>query len=754
MSNNQGIRVDKIELQDYRGQARTIELGGRSALIEGPNGAGKSSVLRAISLAYTGRLPGSSSELSTAGYAEDTGPSGAFKIEVSDTDRGRVVREFTGTQMRVRANFGSNPTSPRNTDHEQALTERCGRNMGLFMDANRIAAMPPEALRNMVLRMCAEFAPSSQWNADMIVDYLYGKVPGLEATGIVKEVHDRVHRGLVTFDPLAFMDAVQNALEKEATECRRLVREYNLTLNAKAPLDRPNPEDVIELQDEIRKREAVVSEAERAIGAMQERRKAMESAATQAKQEYEYSARYIQQARAAMDNAEATATKYRTSIAQARAELDAMLKAKPVEPVAEPEAVVSGGAIDLFGQPVEAELANGLDAARAELAELDAEADRVGQVQQESNFAVMQIDGQLADKRIMQAKYASGTCPTCGQSVGGVAAELDAEIRALDEARQQAIVDREKANENQVAIQARCAPLRQKIKTIESESSAAQDKAKRADADYQNAVRNFQASVTAKQNEIDNLNASLSHFEDMAKEAARQYAEVTAKTDPDMPIESITGMVIDPVFLQEIQDAESELSVMVADLDTYRKRHEELTGNIRVLDEFARRQHEAESEKQKVQNRQGLMTNAIDLLPGLLSMIVDALVGPLVSAVNATMPPRVGRFAVRFNPSFSIGVERLETIHPAVKEAVTHFLPMTALSTAERCMFLVSVQKAIIDLQGATMPVILLDNVEVMDAANWKAFEAFVSEASATMQVIAAGRRDESKPAFAVSFLS
>ncbi|MFA7177142.1 MAG: AAA family ATPase, partial [Smithellaceae bacterium] len=715
MSNNQGIRVDKIELQDYRGQARTIELGGRSALIEGPNGAGKSSVLRAISLAYTGRLPGSSSELSTAGYAEDTGPSGAFKIEVSDTDRGRVVREFTGTQMRVRANFGSNPTSPRNTDHEQALTERCGRNMGLFMDANRIAAMPPEALRNMVLRMCAEFAPSSQWNADMIVDYLYGKVPGLEATGIVKEVHDRVHRGLVTFDPLAFMDAIQAALEKEATECRRLVREYNLTLNAKAPLDRPNPEDVLELQGEIRKREAVVSEAERAIGAMQERRKAMESAASKAKQEYEYSERYIQQARAAKDNAEATVTKYRTSIVQARAELDAMLKAKPVEPVAEPEAVVSGGAIDLFGQPVEAELANGLDAARAELAELDAEADRVGQVQQESNFAVMQIDGQLADKRIMQAKYASGTCPTCGQSVGGVAAELDAEIRALDEARQQAIVDREKANENQVAIQARCAPLRQKIKTIESESSAAQDKAKRADADYQNAVRNWESGVTSKQAEITSLALNLIHFEDMAKEAARQYAEVTAKVGHESPTpEPLTGLVIDPFFLQEIQGAESELSVMVADLDTYRKRHEELTGNIRVLDEFARRQHEAESEKQKVQNRQSLMTDAISLLPGLLSMIVDALVGPLVNAVNATMPPRVGRFAVRFNPSFSIGVERVSKAHPAVKESVTQFLPMTALSTAERCMFLVCVQKAIIDLQGATMPVILLDNVEVM----------------------------------------
>jgi hypothetical protein len=202
MSNNQGIKVDKIELQDYRGQNRTVEISGRSVLIEGPNGAGKSSILRAISLAYTGRLPGSVSELTTAGYAEDTGPSGAFKIEVSDTDRGRVVREFTGTQMRVRANFGSNPTSPRNTDHEQALTERCGRNMGLFMDANRIAAMPPEALRNMVLRMCADFAPSSQWNANMIVDYLYGKVPGLEATGIVKAVHDMVNRGLVTFDQI------------------------------------------------------------------------------------------------------------------------------------------------------------------------------------------------------------------------------------------------------------------------------------------------------------------------------------------------------------------------------------------------------------------------------------------------------------------------------------------------------------------------------------------------------------------------
>jgi len=600
----------------------------------------------------------------------------------------------------------------------------------------------------MVLRMCADFAPSSQWNADMIVDYLYGKVPGLEATGIVKEVHDRVHRGLVTFDPLAFMDAIQAALEKEATECRRLVREYNLTLNAKAPLDRPNPEDVLELQGEIRKREAVVSEAERAIGAMQERRKAMESAASKAKQEYEYSERYIQQARAAKDNAEATVTKYRTSIVQARAELDALLKTEPANPVVEPEAVRPAPTDELFGQLNDGD---SLEIMRSQVLLLRADLESIPAHEPEYAEALNLV----ARARLRLDLCNSGKCPECGQSTEAIRGEVDAEMKAAEVARAEAEKVSQARTSKRSVILASLRDLNAKIADAESEASAAKAKADQHFRDYQNAVRNWESGVTSKQAEITSLALNLIHFEDMAKEAARQYAEVTAKVGHESPTpEPLTGLVIDPFFLQEIQGAESELSVMVADLDTYRKRHEELTGNIRVLDEFARRQHEAESEKQKVQNRQSLMTDAISLLPGLLSMIVDALVGPLVNAVNATMPPRVGRFAVRFNPSFSIGVERVSKAHPAVKESVTQFLPMTALSTAERCMFLVCVQKAIIDLQGATMPVILLDNVEVMDAANWKAFESFVSEASAAMQVIAAGRRDESKPAFAVSFLS
>lgn len=753
---NGNARIQFVELTDYRGQTRRIDMAGVSTMLTGPNGSGKSSVLRAISLALTGKLPGSNTELDTKGYAEDTGPSGAFKIEVGFTDGGRVVREFTGTQMRVRANFGPNPTSPRNPDHEQALVERCGRNMSLFMDSNRIVNLPPDMLRNMVLRMCAESSPNTQWTAQMVADYLYGNVPGLKESGILAPLVQKHTSPGVVFEPLAFMDAIQNTLETEATECRRIVRELNLTLNAKAPIDRPDPEEIENCKNAIVDMEAELSSLQRSIGGTQEKIDAIKAGNAKIKADYEYSAKYITQAQEAFRNATATCEKYRAAIATAHEQLDALTLARPVEPVIE-----SAPVDDLFGNAVEVvddapKYDGDIAADRALATKLDADGRTLATEQRDSAVAVMSVQGRIEAAQNRKAKFERGVCPECGQSVEAMVTDIDDELASLNAELAECEARREKANLAQTFVNIEWSNLVAKIRAYDDaliayNATKKQREAAEANkgADYQVALSRWLSSVNAKQDEIDTLNASLNRFDAMLAEAEKTLRDATTKRIATTQVE--VAQV--PVELQEQLDGllASEVD-LVQRLDAARSILEELNGNVKTLDEFARKQFEAESRKQATQNRQSLVTDGLALLPKLLTMIVDALVGPLVLAVNAMLPPRLGIFTVRFNPTFSIGVER-----PIGNTDKAHFVPMSALSTAEKYVFLACIQKAIIDMQGASVPVVQLDNIEVMDKASWSAFLAFVRDSNPVMQIIVAGRRDDvpnSESAFAYSPLT
>lgn len=752
---NGNARIQFVELTDYRGQTRRIDMAGVSTMLTGPNGSGKSSVLRAISLALTGKLPGSNTELDTKGYAEDTGPSGAFKIEVGFTDGGRVVREFTGTQMRVRANFGPNPTSPRNPDHEQALVERCGRNMSLFMDSNRIVNLPPDMLRNMVLRMCAESSPNTQWTAQMVADYLYGNVPGLKESGILAPLVQKHTSPGVVFEPLAFMDAIQNTLETEATECRRIVRELNLTLNAKAPIDRPDPEEIENCKNAIVDMEAELSSLQRSIGGTQEKIDAIKAGNAKIKADYEYSAKYITQAQEAFRNATATCEKYRAAIATAHEQLDALTLARP-EPVIE-----SAPVDDLFGNAVEVvddapKYDGDIDADRALALKMDSDGKVLSTEQRNAAVAVMSVENRLKDAKIRKSKFESGICPECGQSVDAIRSDVESEIDSLARELTDADDRLELANEQQGELNTKWRALVAKIRAYDDaliayNATKKQREAAEANkgADYQVALNHWLATVNAKQDEITALKASLARFNAMRIEAENTLRDATAK----LPVANTSEPIDVPVELQSQLDnlLASEIE-LVQRLDAARSILEELNGNVKTLDEFARKQFEAESRKQATQNRQSLVTDGLALLPKLLTMIVDALVGPLVLAVNAMLPPRLGIFTVRFNPTFSIGVER-----PIGNTDKAHFVPMSALSTAEKYVFLACIQKAIIDMQGASVPVVQLDNIEVMDKASWSAFLTFVRDSNPVMQIIVAGRRDDvpnSESAFAYSPLT
>jgi len=737
----EAIRIESIKLQDYRGRTVDFTLGGKSVMLTGPNGIGKSSILRAISLALTGRLPGSVKELDTDGYLEDTGPSGSFKIEVSDTDRGRIIREFTGTQMRVRANFGDNPTSARNSDHEAAIVERCGKQIGLFMSAERILALPPDSLRNMVLRMCAESSPDTQWNADMICEWLVKKVPGLKNSELMIEVNAKTNGPGMTFDPLRFMDALQSAFEGQATECRRLVRELNQILNATAPFEMPNPETVEEKKKALAILETKLSDIQRAIGRLEERKKAIEAANADSTQKYQYSTRYIKSAEEAVKTAEAAVKRYESGVATSERELAELKLYIPIRLVPESNSsegdLFSEGGNDSIAVPV---YGGNLSEDKTQLNEL---ADRIEATHQDvraKGTQVERLDWQIAELKKRKEKYESGKCPECGQDVSSLTSNIDTDIDSINN-------ERIEANDAALAALALYNSyfetnngLLEKIQTFEGAQRDAQEVLKRQEQEEQDALRRHNASIAAKQQELDSLRLNLTRYQVMLDEAKQTYEKATTtRLDAIAPVAPIPAELTDE--LDKLQSEDGSLHEVI---QASREELEAINGQISALTEFNRKQFEATGEKQQVQNELAILTTAISLMPELLNAIVDALVGPLVVKVNETLPARLGSFVVKFNPSFSIGIER-------VNGDSVYFLPMSALSTAERCIFLSCVQKAFIDLAGTPMPVILIDNVEVMDEANWKVFTAFVQQSEATMQIIVAGRRAEDTPALSMT---
>lgn len=732
-------RIDFVSLTDYRGQTRRVDFNGDSSLIYGPNGSGKSSVLRAISLALTGRLPGDSSDLDTKGYIEETGPSGAFKIEVGFSDGGRVVREFTGTQMRVRVNFGDNPTSPRNTDHEQALVERCGRNVGLFMDANRIVALSPDNLRNMVLRMCAESGGSQQWTARMITDYLYGEVSGLKGLDLLEPLVQRYAEN-GDFEPLVFMDSIQNTLEKAATECRRSVREFNQTLNAKAPIERPDPDKIQEFKGFVAENEGKLSALQRNIGAVQEKIASIRAANAEIKANGDRSAKYIKQAEDAAKNANTAVSRYESTLDDLNNDLNRIKSEKPQPPV------LQESVDDLFSQSGDQaddapKYDGDLNADKARLSELDRSSRQMAERQRAAGTAVGNIEGRLWSVQAQLKAIADGKCPTCGQMTDGVRDSLHAEITRLSDELTVAKAEQESANDAQVRAIDEFTSLDTKIAAHERAIvayNAAKEQRERSKpdpmADYSAAIKRWDSMIAGKLAEIESIKSSLTRFQAMRDEADAILAEaVKARSGGQPDFQTI------PAELQKQADEYLEEEArLVAFLDSDRAILEEMNGDVKTLDEFNRRQHEAELGKQAAQNELSLLTDGLALLPKLLTLIVDSLVGPLVMAVNATLPPRIGVFSVRFNPTFSIGIERpnADSEHP-------HYIPMSALSTAEKYIFLASIQRAMVEMSGASVPVAPLDNIEVMDHRSWASFQSFVNESRDSMQIILSGRRDD-----------
>lgn len=748
------MRIQELSIKGFRGQNITVTPNGNSVLIEGPNGKGKSTVLEAISYAVSGAIPGKKI-LDNDALLTMCGPEGGFDIELSDDAQGKVRRSFTGTRAVVRANFGDRSTSAVNSDHERAIEDRFGNCVSpLLFDTKRIIDMPPNELRNLVLRLCHDAAPESQWTYRMVVDFLFDKLPRLKNENVVPE-DNNTGIGKPAFDALTFLDVLARIFADATTECRREVRELNTILNAEAPIDRPDPEEVRKMQDVLATKEAEMIDLQRAFGALNERKRQIEAGNEAATNQYRYSEQYIGQARAAVVSAQATVDRYTASLATAKIDLAGIIAQNPHREVPE----VSTGASDLFGdshagstgveftepEPVpEQDYDATIKARESQLASLIADWDNICEGQRDLQTRLIELNGEIRAQESRMDKYRNGKCPECGQDVAGIVAEVKDTLADMIGRRANLTSLVNSANTTCVQRQGEVAAARGAIARLTA-NKAEHDKRhadwvnrrERAISEAANRINMWESSKRLKEQEIDSLTDAVNRFRDTLAEAQATLETALAN---QKHADAISIQEVPEQLTREIAALDADMAERTGWIEAYRIDLDAKLGAITALAEFNRRQAEAETQKQNVQNRQKILTDAADLIPELLNLIVRQMVAPLVDQVNAFIPPHLGRFAVLFQPSFSVGIIR-PSFNASTGETVEHFTALRALSTAEACIVIVLIQRALIALSGSRFPVILLDNIEVMDALNWSMFQSFVQTNRANMQVIAAGRR-------------
>ncbi len=747
------MRIDALEVKGFRGQNVTLEPHGDSVLLEGPNGCGKSTILEAISYSIGGTIPGKKT-LDNDALLAMCGPEGQFDIELSDDAQGKIRRSFTGTRAVVRANFGNRSTSAVNSDHERAIEDRFGNSVSpLLFDTKRIIDMPPNELRNLVLRLCHDAAPESQWTYRMVVDFLFDKLPKLKRENVVPEESTGI--GKPAFDALAFLDALARIFADATTECRREVRELNTILNAEAPIDRPDPEEVKKMQEVLAAKEAEMIDLQRAFGALNERKRQIEAGNEAATNQYRYSEAYIGQARAAVESARATVDRYKASLAIAKVDLAGIIAQNPHKEV--PDA--GTGVPDLFGgspvgstgveftepEPVPAQdFDAAIKAQELESNGVSALWDRAISEQLSTSVALAEVDAKISAQKERLERFKTNTCPECGQPIHGVMKSIEDTLHELARVRVEAFAANVGATSvvmdiQQAATQARAVLADLVAARNEHDKRHADwiNRRERAVSEAANRIRTWDSSKQLKEQEIASLSDALIRFQNTLAEAEASLETALAN---QKHADAVSIQEVPEELVRQIAELDADMAERTGLIESYRMDLDAKLGAITALAEFNRRQAEAETQKQNVQNRQKILTDATDLIPELLNLIVRQMVAPLVDQVNAFIPAHLGRFAVLFQPSFSVGITR-PFFNDSTGETVEHFTALRALSTAEACIVIVLIQRALIALSGSRFPVILLDNVEVMDELNWSVFRSFVQTHKAQMQVIAAGRR-------------
>jgi len=743
-------RVKSIQVKGFRGRSIEVVPDGKSILIEGKNGEGKSAVLEAIAYSVSGSVPGKPIPNNDA-LAAMSGPDGNFEITLTDTENGQIRRAFTGTKSIVRANFGERSTSAINEDHVSAISARYGAAISpLLLDSRKIVELSPNELRNVILRLCHEASPESRWTYSMVVDYLLEKIPKLGAENVVP---DEVPNS--EFDALRFLDALGRIFADETTECRRKVRELNTILNAEAPIERPNPEDISKLQNEVGKLEVELAEMQKALGGLEERKRQIEKGNEAAASQYRYSADYMSKAENAVNSAKATVEKYESSLARATNELTALEATNPEKAVPE----VNSG--DLFGSaqkavpdtafnepepvaPVDIEQRRAGWASKLSQMEADFSNNNAAKMDAAVTFATARGNLDSINQRI--EKLSDGKCPTCGQSTEGIVNDLSDERTKLQTELDRASNVCEKYEARRIEIVRGIEDCRAGIAACDRES-AEHDKAhaawderrKRAIADAANVIRNWQSQYQIKQQEVKSLANAVVSFRNTLAEAEKTYREAL---ESSAHTEAIAMQEVPDSLIASIAEKRTDIDNKGIELAAVRDDLDRMTGAVTALAEFNRRQSLAETEKQAVQNRQKILSDATDLLPALLNLIVRQMVAPLVDRVNAFMPAHMGKFTVLFVPNFNVGLSR-PCVNADGDTVEDHFTALRSLSTAESCIVLALMQRAFIALSGDSFPVVLIDNVEVMDEINWTVFKAFVTANADDMQVIAAGRRND-----------
>ena len=747
------MRIDALSIKGFRGQNVTIEPHGDSVLLEGPNGCGKSTILEAISYAVSGIIPGKKT-LDNDALLTMCGPEGQFDVELSDDAQGKIRRSFTGTRAIVRANFGARSTSAVNSDHERAIEDRFGNSVSpLLFDTKRIIDMPPNELRNLVLRLCHDAAPESQWTYRMVVDFLFDKMPKLKRENVVPEESTGI--GKPVFDALAFLDALARIFADATTECRREVRELNTILNAEAPIDRPDPEEVRKIQEVLAAKEAEMVDLQRAFGALNERKRQIEAGNEAATNQYRYSEAYIGQARAAVESARATVDRYKASLAIAKVDLAGIIAQNPHKEV--PDA--GTGVPDLFGgspvgstgveftepEPVPAQdFDAAIKARELQLANLNTSWDNVCAEQRDLQTRLIELNGEIRAQESRMDKYRNGKCPECGQDAAGIVAQVKDTLADMIDRRANLTNLVSMANETSTKLQGEVAAAKAAIAALTVNKSEHDkrhadwiNRRERAVSEAANRIRTWDSSKQLKEQEVASLSDALIRFQNTLAEAEASLETALAN---QKHADAVSIQEVPEELVRQIAKLDVDMAERTGLIESYRMDLDAKLGAITALAEFNRRQAEAETQKQNVQNRQKILTDATDLIPELLNLIVRQMVAPLVDQVNAFIPAHLGRFAVLFQPSFSVGITR-PFFNDSTGETVEHFTALRALSTAEACIVIVLIQRALIALSGSRFPVILLDNVEVMDELNWSVFRSFVQTHKAQMQVIAAGRR-------------
>ena len=734
------MKVQAVKIDGFRGQSIEVVPDGKSVLIEGANGSGKSTVLEAIGYAASGNIPGKRIPDNDALTAM-CGPDGMFDIILSDDENGQVRRSFTGTKTIIRANFGEKATSAINDDHTRAIEYRYGNVVSpLLLDAKKIVDMSPKDLRNVVLRLCYEASPESRWTYKMVVDYLTDKVARLVSENVVPD-----DRGESDFDALAFMDMLARIFGDQLTECRKSVRELNLILNAEAPIERPNPDEVAKLKKEVDKQEVELAELQRGHGALLERKRQIVEGNEAAQSKYRYSEQYLVKAKSVMDGAASTVSKYEAALESARIRVTTLTER-------DPKKAVPGSDADLFSKsdnqvlepvfPTEAK--NKLTQVKEEYQVTSAEYD----AQRESVSDGRGAWGIQTDRVLyFQDRIDSldgGICPTCGQNSSAVIDDAQSKILvfqkeadAIEDEVKKRIQKLDQIGAEKVRLSNAIDEYIDALQDYDTKHKAWSDQMSIAEADKENKIKEWESAYRMAQTEVATLSNTLDNFKETSVEAIKAYrAADKARSHSDaVELHAVPESLQESLESSTVQIKDGEYY-----LDAVRESLDAKTGAIKALAEFNRRQSEAEEEKQVIQNRQKIITDAVNLLPDLLNMIVSQMVGPLVGQVNAFMPPHMGKLSILFAPQFNVGLIR-DSVSQKGSTVEGHFTPLRSLSSAEACIGLTLIQRAFIALSGSPFPVVLIDNVEIMDDVNWSVFKSFVVLNSDSMQVIAAGRR-------------